>query len=239
MQSSPKYKRILLKLSGEMLGGSGKLGISKSSIELMAGEIAKVQKSGTELAVVIGGGNFFRGSLAKEFGFERSAADYMGMLATCINGLALQAVLEKQYGIDTRVMTAIHMPELAEPYIKRKAQKHLSEGRVVIFAAGTGNPLFTTDTAAALRAREMNCEIILKATKVDGIYDKDPEKDETAVKFNELNYLDVISKRLKVMDATAITMCMESNLPILVFKVDTEGSVVRALNDKTVGTIVY
>lgn len=237
--TSPKYKRVLLKLSGEMLGGSGKLGISKSAIELIAGEIAAVQRSGVEVAVVIGGGNFFRGSLAAEFGFERSAADYMGMLATCINGLALQAILEKQFEIDTRVMTAIHMPELAEPYIKRKAQKHLSSNRIVIFAAGTGNPLFTTDTAAALRAREMGCEIIMKATKVDGIYDKDPEKDKTAVKFNELNYLDVISKRLRVMDATAITMCMESNLPILVFKADEPGCVMRALNDKTVGTIVY
>ena len=237
--TSPQYKRVLLKLSGEMLGGPGKLGISKSGIELLAGEIAAVQRSGVEVAVVIGGGNFFRGSLAKEFGFERSAADYMGMLATCINGLALQAILEKQFEIDTRVMTAIHMPELAEPYIKRKAQKHLSSNRIVIFAAGTGNPLFTTDTAAALRAREMGCEIIMKATKVDGIYDKDPEKDKTAVKFNELNYLDVISKRLKVMDATAITMCMESNLPILVFKADEPGCVMRALNDKTVGTIVY
>ena len=222
-----------------MLGGSGKLGLNKKSIELIASEIAQVQKSGIEVAVVIGGGNFFRGSLATEFGFERSAADYMGMLATCINGLALQAILEKQFDIDTRVMTAIHMPALAEPYIKRKAQKHLASNRIVIFAAGTGNPLFTTDTAAALRAREVGCEIILKATKVDGIYDKDPKKDKTAIKFNKINYLDVISKRLQVMDATAITMCMESNLPILVFKADDPGCVMKALQDNTVGTIVY
>lgn len=234
-----KYKRILLKLSGEMLGGTTKLGINKKAVELMAGEINQVHKSGIEVAVVIGGGNFFRGSLASDFGLERSAADYMGMLATCINGLALQAILEKQFQLDTRVMTAIHMPELAEPYIKRKAQKHLSSGRIVIFAAGTGNPLFTTDTAAALRAREMNCNIILKATKVDGIYDKDPMQDSTAIKFSKLNYLEVISKKLKVMDATAITMCMESNLPILVFKADSEGSVLNSLHNTETGTIVY
>lgn len=238
MSSKKKYKRILLKLSGEMLGGSGKLGINKAAVELMAGEIYSVHQQGTEVAVVIGGGNFFRGSLASDFGLERSAADHMGMLATCINGLALQAILEKQYKLDTRVMTAIHMPELAEPYIKRKASKHLASGSVVIFAAGTGNPLFTTDTAAALRAREMSCDIILKATKVDGIYDSDPVINKNAVKFEKLNYLDVISKKLQVMDATAITMCMESNLPILVFKMDTEGSVLRALENTSTGTMV-
>ena len=238
MSSKQNYKRILLKLSGEMLGGSGKLGINKSAVELMAAEIFKVHDQGIEVAVVIGGGNFFRGSLASDFGLERSAADHMGMLATCINALALQAILEKQFKIDTRVMTAIHMPELAEPYIKRKASKHLESRRVVIFAAGTGNPLFTTDTAAALRAREMNCDIILKATKVDGIYDSDPMINKSATKFEKLDYLDVISKKLKVMDATAITMCMESNLPILVFKADSEGSVLRALENKSVGTMV-
>jgi len=232
------YQRILLKLSGEMLGGTIKLGIDKTAVELMAQEIREIHDNGIEIAVVIGGGNFFRGSLASDFGLERSAADHMGMLATCINALALQATLEKQHNLDTRVMTAIHMPELAEPYIKRKASKHLSLGRVVIFAAGTGNPLFTTDTAAALRAREMNCDIILKATKVDGIYDSDPLKNPTAVKFSHLDYLEVISKKLQVMDATAITMCMESSMPILVFKLAEQGAVLAALKDKHAGTVV-
>lgn len=232
------YKRVLLKVSGEMLGGSAKLGMTKKDIELFAGEIALVQQHNVEIAVVVGGGNFFRGSLADEFGMERSAADYMGMLATCINGLALQAVLENQYKINSRVMTAISMAEVAEPYIRRKAEKHLSKGRVVIFAAGTGNPLFTTDTAAALRAREVGCDIILKATKVDGIYDKDPAIVKNAVRFKNLNYLEVISKNLKVMDATAITMCMEANLPILVFKAEEKGCVLRALQNPDVGTMV-
>ena len=238
MTEKTKYKRVLLKLSGEMLGGTAKLGLSKPAMELMAGEINELHQSGIEVAVVIGGGNFFRGSLASDFGLERSAADHMGMLATCINGLALQAALEKDFKLDTRLMTAIHMPELAEPYIKRKAAKHLESRRVVIFAAGTGNPLFTTDTAAALRAREMGCDIIMKATKVDGIYDCDPVKNKDAVKFTKLNYLEVISKKLAVMDATAITMCMESSLPILVFKVDKEGSVLHALKNNDAGTIV-
>ena len=176
----------MLKLSGEMLGGSSKAGLSKEDIELLAGEVASIKDQGIEIAVVIGGGNFFRGSLADQFGMNRSAADYMGMLATCINGLALQAVLENKYNTYTRVMTAIHMPELAEPYIHRKADKHLSKGRVVIFAGGTGNPLFTTDTAAALRAREVECDIILKATKVDGIYDCNPVGSTQAKKYKQL-----------------------------------------------------
>ena len=233
-----KYSRIMLKLSGEMLGGSENSGINTKAIELVAGEIAKVHNLGIEVAVVIGGGNIFRGSQAASFGMERAAADYMGMLATCINGLALQAVLESRYSIHTRVMTAIHMPELAEPYIRRKAVKHLASKRVVIFSGGTGNPLFTTDTAASLRAQEIGAEIILKATKVDGIYDKDPVVHKDAKKYKELNYLDVISRKLEVMDATAITMCMEADLPILVFKLGEPGSVVASLENNNLGTFV-
>lgn len=228
----------MLKLSGEMLGGASGSGMNTEFIELVAGEIADLHLAGLEVAVVIGGGNIFRGNQAAQLGMERPAADYMGMLATCINALALQGVLESQYDIFTRVMTAIHMPELAEPYIRRKATKHLKSKRIVIFAGGTGNPLFTTDTAASLRAQEVGAEVILKATKVNGIYDKDPAKFPDSVRYSELNYLDVISKKLQVMDATAITMCMEANLPILVFKLDQKGSVLAALKDPSIGTLV-
>lgn len=233
-----EFPRIMLKVSGEMLGGQEASGINTEAIELIAGEIAEVHKLGYEVAVVIGGGNFFRGSQASQLGMERAAADYMGMLATCMNGLALQAIIESRYSINTRVMTAIHMPELAEPYIRRKAIKHLKSKRIVIFAGGTGNPLFTTDTAASLRAQEVGAKIILKATKVDGIYDADPIKHESAKRYNKLSYLDVIAKKLQVMDATAITMCMEANLPILVFKLDKAGSVIEALNNNERGTLV-
>lgn len=221
-----------------MLGGEEKNGLSTAALELIAGEIADLHNAGYEVGVVIGGGNIFRGSLADDFGMERSAADYMGMLATCINGLALQAVLENRYKINTRVLTAVHMPELAEPYIRRKAIKHLERKRVVVFAGGTGNPYFTTDTAASLRALEVDCDIILKATKVDGIYTHDPEKSSDAKKFLSLTYLEVIAKQLKVMDATAITMCMEARLPIKVFKLDEKGSVLKALLQDSIGTIV-
>ena len=234
----PKYKRVMLKLSGEMLGGQRDGGIDVESTLMIAGEIAKVVEKGYEVAVVIGGGNFFRGALAREFGMERASADYMGMLGTCINGLALQAVLENRYNTHTRVMTAIHMQELAEPYIRRKAITHIEKGRVVIFAGGTGNPLFTTDTAASLRALEVDANIILKATKVDGIYDSDPTKNPGAKKFTKLTYLDVLAKKLQVMDATSITMCMENQLPIMVFKMDEPGCVLRALDDPTRGTVV-
>ena len=236
--SEYKYKRILLKLSGEMLGGGESAGLNTEASELLAGEIAKLQKEKIEVAVVIGGGNFFRGSLANQFGMERSAADHMGMLATCINALALQGILENQHKIHTRVMTAIHMPELAEPYIRRKAIKHLKKNRVVIFAAGTGNPLFTTDTAASLRALETNCEIILKATKVDGVYNADPLKDKTARKYQSLTHMEVLSKKLKVMDSTAIAMCMDAKLPILVFKLDKPGCVLETIKTPELGTIV-
>jgi uridylate kinase len=234
-----KYDHIMLKLSGEMLGGSPGVGIDGDALEKIAGEIADAHSLGCKVSVVIGGGNIFRGSAAAKWGIERASADYMGMLATIINGLALQATLENKFKLHTRVMTAISMPELAEPYIRRKAIKHLDSGRVVIFAGGTGNPLFTTDTAATLRAREVGADIILKATKVDGIYDSDPMKNPSAKKFTELTYLDVISKKLDVMDATAITMCMEAGLPIMVFKLGEPGSVRNALTNPSVGTTVH
>jgi uridylate kinase len=237
-EASPKYKRVMLKLSGEMLGGKAGSGIDGEAIEVIAGEIAQVHALGVQVAIVIGGGNIFRGSAAAKWGMDRASADYMGMLATCINGLALQAILENKFKLYTRVMTAITMVELAEPYIRRKAIKHLENGHIVIFAGGTGNPLFTTDTAASLRAREIGAEVIMKATKVDGIYDSDPHKNPNAKKFDELSYLDVISRKLDVMDATAITMCMEAKLPIMVFKMEGQGCVRRAVQGNFVGTFV-
>ncbi|MCY4443229.1 MAG: UMP kinase [Proteobacteria bacterium] len=235
---SATHKRIMLKLSGEMLGKNGFGGVDEEAIEHVSSEISKVADAGYEVAVVIGGGNFFRGTLASRFGIERAAADYMGMLATCINGLALQAVLENKFKTYTRVLTAIKMTELAEEYIRRKAIKHLEKKRVVIFVGGTGNPLFTTDTAASLRALEVNATIILKGTKVDGIYDKDPALHDDAKKYQNLSYLDVISKKLNVMDATAITMCMEANMPIKVFNLATKSSILRVLSDPDFGTLV-
>jgi len=228
----------MLKISGEMLGGEQGHGIDPTAIELIAEEIASVHHAGYEVAVVIGGGNIFRGSQVGKLKMDRAAADYMGMLATCINGLALQEVIENKCQLRTRVMTAIHMPELAEPYIRRKALKHLMERRVVIFAGGTGNPLFTTDTAASLRAREIGADIIYKATKVDGIYDCDPKHHAHAIKYDELTYLDVLSKNLQVMDATAIAMCMDVNMPIKVFKLAEKGSVLQAIQNTSVGTTV-
>jgi len=224
-----------------MLGGQeSSAGIETDAIKSLASEIAAIQEAGIEVGVVIGGGNFFRGAQqAQEFGMERTSADYMGMLATCMNGLALQAVIEKHHKIHTRVMTAVHMPELAEPYIRRKAVKHLDKNRVVIFAGGTGNPLFTTDTAASLRALEVGAEIILKATKVDGIYDSDPVKNQSAKRFSKLTYLDVISRKLNVMDATSITMCMEAKLPVLVFKLLGNKSVLNAIKNPDCGTLVH
>lgn len=235
---NPVYKRVMLKLSGEMLGGGKGSGIEGESLSFIAGEIAKALELGVEISIVIGGGNIWRGSTAAGWDMERANADYMGMLATVINGLALQGILETKYNVYSRVMTAIHMQELAEPYIRRKATKHLSKGRVVIFAGGTGNPFFTTDTAASLRAREVSADIILKATKVDGIYDRDPTNDPTAKKFETLSYLDVISKKLKVMDATSITMCMEAGIPICVFKLGEKGCVADAILGKSNGTLV-
>ncbi len=231
-----KYKNIMLKLSGEMLKGDND-SIDGDKLALVADELASLVKLGIQTSVVIGGGNIFRGTAASNWDMDRANADYMGMLATVINGLALQGILETKYDVYSRVMSAIHMQELAEPYIRRKALKHLGRGRVVIFVGGTGNPYFTTDTAASLRAREVGSDIILKATKVDGIYDSDPKKNPGAKKFSRLSYMDVISKQLNVMDATAITMCMEANIPIKVFKLD-KGSVAAAALGDGSGTLV-
>jgi uridylate kinase len=230
-----KKARVMLKLSGEMLGASG-FGLDPEALRLLSGEIADVHRRGYEMAVVIGGGNFFRGATAHQLGIGRISVDSMGMLGTCMNALALQAVLEEHHGLPCRVMTAIAMPDLAEPYIRRRALKHLSSGSVVIFAAGTGSPMFTTDTAAALRAREMDCEVVLKATKVDGVYDKDPFLDSTARRYETLTYQEVLSKGLHVMDAAAISLCMEAELAVLVFRMDEPGCVFRALQDPSKGT---
>lgn len=232
------YRRVMLKISGEMLGGNKNGGFDVEATMKIANDIADLHASGVEICLVIGGGNFFRGKLASDFKMERAAADYMGMLGTCINALALQGVLENKFNIHTRVLSAINMQELAEPYIRRKAIKHLSKKRIVIFAGGTGNPLFTTDTAASLRALEVGADIILKGTKVDGIYDSDPMKNPDAKKFDELTYFDVISKKLDVMDATAITMCMESKMPIKVFDLSAVNSILTALTSSKIGTLV-
>ena len=232
----PKYQSVMLKLSGEMLGG-GQHSIDGEALSLVAGELAELTEQGVQVSVVIGGGNIWRGAAATGWDMDRANADYMGMLATVINGLALQGILENKYNVYSRVMSAIAMQELAEPYIRRKAIKHLRKGRIVIFAGGTGNPYFTTDTAASLRAREIGAEIIFKGTKVNGIYDSDPVVNPNARKLDQLTYLDVISKKLKVMDATAITMCMEANIPIYVFKLE-KGSGSKALNGTSNGTLV-
>ncbi|MDI1471157.1 MAG: UMP kinase [Thermodesulfovibrio sp.] len=231
------YDRILLKLSGEALMGDRGYGIDPDTVSYMANEVKKAYELGTQIAVVIGGGNIFRGVEAAEQGIERATADYMGMLATVINALALQNALEK-IGVNTRVQSAIEMRELAEPYIRRKAIRHLEKGRVVIFAAGTGNPYFTTDTAAALRAIEIGANVILKGTKVDGIYSSDPIKDSKAKKFDTLTYMDVIRYSLKVMDSTAITLCMDNNLPIIVFNIRKEDNLKKILLGKRIGSIV-
>lgn len=231
------YRRILLKLSGEALIGSQGYGIDANMLQYLAEEIRVVHQLGAELALVIGGGNIFRGTESSIYGIERVTADYMGMLATVINALSLQSALEK-VGVITRVQTAFEMKAFAEPYIRRRAIRHLEKGRVVIFAAGTGNPYFTTDTTAALRAAEIGAEIILKGTKVDGIYDADPMTNPEAVKIHQLTYLEVLQRGLKVMDATAISLCMENQLPIVVFNLNEPGSVRSVLEGKHIGTIV-
>jgi uridylate kinase len=235
--SRPTYKRILLKISGEVLAGDQSFGLDAKMIEYIASEIAEVAALGVEVAVVIGGGNIFRGIDAADGGMERSSADYMGMLATMLNALALQSALEKQ-GVATRVQSAIEMHQLAEGYIRRRAIRHLEKKRIVIFAAGTGNPYFSTDTAAALRAMEIGAEVILKGTKVSGIYDDDPMKNPKAVKFDRLSFLTVINKRLKVMDSTAISLCMDHNLPIIVFNVKEKGNIKRIVQGERLGTLV-
>ena len=232
-----KFKRILLKLSGEALMGEQKGGIDPAVVSMIADQVKTIREMGVEVALVIGGGNIFRGLAASAKGMDRSTGDYMGMLATVINALALQDALEKN-GVPTRVLTAIEMRAVAEPFIRRRAVRHLEKGRVVVFAAGTGNPYFTTDTAAALRAMEMKAEVILKATKVDGIYTADPVKNPDATRYDRISYLQVLQERLQVMDATAISLCMDNKLPILVFNMKTPGNIKRVVMGEAVGTVV-
>lgn len=231
------YSRVLLKLSGEALAGEQKFGIDPHSVGVFSQEIAEVVAQGLQVALVIGGGNIFRGMAASAKGMDRAQGDYMGMLATVLNALAVQDGLEKK-GVETRVMTAISMREVAEPYIRRRAIRHLEHGRVVICAAGTGNPYFTTDTAAALRAAELHTQAILKATKVDGIYDKDPMQYPDAKRFEKLHYIDVLNKRLQVMDSTAISLAMDNNMPVCVFNLFTRGNIWRVVHGESVGTLV-
>ncbi|OGP32715.1 MAG: UMP kinase [Deltaproteobacteria bacterium GWC2_56_8] len=232
-----KYKRILVKLSGEALMGDKEFGTDTVVVNAIADEVRAVHSLGIEIALVIGGGNIFRGVSASAPGMDRANADYVGMLATVINSLMLQDALEKK-GIFTRVISAIEMKELAEPYIRRKAVRHLEKGRVIIFAAGTGNPYFTTDTAASLRAMEINADIILKGTKVDGVYDRDPVKDPAAKRYTKLKYIDVLKDGLKVMDTTAISLCMDNSLPIIVFSMKTPGNLIRIVKGEEIGTLV-
>jgi uridylate kinase len=233
-----QYQRVLLKLSGEALMGSRGYGIDAEVLQAIASELKDVHACGCELAIVIGGGNIFRGLAGSARGMERVSADYMGMLATVINALALQDALER-IDVMTRVLSAISMQQIAEPYIRRRATRHLEKGRVVIFGAGTGNPFFTTDTAASLRAVEIGAQVILKATNVDGIYDADPKQDATAKKFRELSYIDFLNRHLKVMDATAISLCMDNRLPIIVFGLQSRGNIKRAVSGEAIGTIVH
>ncbi len=232
-----RYSRVMLKLSGEALAGNQGFGIEPQTIQSISKELAEVASMGVQLSLVIGGGNIFRGISVSSKGMDRASADYMGMLATVMNALAVQDALEKQ-NISTRVMTAITMKELAEPYIRRRAIRHLEKGRVVICAAGTGIPYFTTDTAAALRAMELKCEAILKATRVNGVYDKDPEKHDDAIMYKKLTYLEVLQQRLRVMDSAAISLCMDNKLPIGVFNLFVPGNIKRVVMGEDVGTIV-
>lgn len=235
--SRPKYSRILLKLSGEALGGNGGAGINAEAIQNMAEQICEVRELGVQVVVVVGGGNIFRGLSGSQRGIERATGDYMGMLATIINSLALQDALEK-LGAPTRVQSAIAMSQIAEPFIRRRAVRHLEKGRVVIFGGGTGNPYFSTDTAAALRANEIGAEVILKATKVDGIYDSDPKKNPKAKRFPQISYLDCLQKRLQVMDSTAFSLCMDNKMPIIVFDFFQPHNLKRVVLGDKVGTLV-
>jgi len=233
--SSTPYKKVLLKLSGEALSGPDGYGINTETIKNIAIDVKEALDLGVKIGIVIGGGNIFRGVAASAKGMDRASSDYMGMLATCINALALSDSLEK-LGIDTRVQSAIQMEQISEPYIRRRAIRHLEKNRIVIFAAGTGNPYFTTDTAASLRAMEIGAEVILKATKVDGIYDKDPAMHKDAKMFSELRYIDVLNKELKVMDATAVSLSMDNKLPIITFNLGTRGNIKRVLQGSKIGT---
>jgi uridylate kinase len=235
--ASYKYKRVLLKLSGQALAGAGGYGIDPAVMLSIAQQIKQLYDDHIELAIVVGGGNIFRGLEASARGMDRATADYVGMLATVMNALALQEAMEKE-GVYTRVQSAITMQEVAEPYIRRRAMRHLEKGRAVIFAAGTGNPYFSTDTAAALRALEIGAEAILKATRVDGVYDADPEKNPDAKRFSRLSYIDVLNKGLKVMDATAISLCMDNNIPVIVFDITKRNNIRKVLMGEDIGTIV-
>jgi uridylate kinase len=233
-----KYQRILLKLSGEVLAGDGSFGVDPDRVLALAAEIAEVAATGIQLGLVVGGGNFFRGVAAAARNLDRVTADHMGMLATVINALALQDALEKQ-GVPTRVQTAIQMHQVAEPYIRRRAIRHMEKGRIVIFAAGTSNPYFSTDTAAVLRALEIHCDIIAKATRVEGVYDKDPRLHPDAVLYHEVSYLDVLAKALRVMDASAVAMCRDNALPIVVFNLNVFGNIMRMAMGESIGTIIH
>jgi uridylate kinase len=234
----PAYQRILLKLSGESLAGQHTFGIDAARVQALAAEIAEVAKKGVQIGLVVGGGNFFRGVSAAALNMDRVAADHMGMLATVINALALQDALEKA-GAPTRVMTAIEMHQVAEPYIRRRAIRHLEKGRIVIFGAGTSNPYFSTDTAATLRALEIHADIIAKATRVDGVYDKDPLKFPDAVRYQEVSYLEVLSKALGIMDASAVAMCRDNTLPIVVFNLNVNGNIMRMSMGEPIGTVIH
>jgi uridylate kinase len=235
--SAPKYKRVLLKISGEVLAGDQRFGIDPKTLDFVAEEVRAVINLGVELAIVIGGGNIFRGLAGASAGMERTSADYMGMLATMLNGLALQNILE-QKGIYTRVQSAIEMKQLSEAYIRRKAIRHLEKKRLVIFVAGTGNPYFSTDTAAALRAMEIGADVILKGTKVDGVFDRDPMKDPAAKKYDEMSFFEVLEKGLTVMDSTAVTLCMDNNLPLIVFNIGGEKNIQKIILGEKVGTLI-
>lgn len=234
---SAKFKRVVIKLSGEALAGDQGFGLESQVLNSLAKQIAEIVALGVQVAIVVGGGNIWRGVAGSKRGIDRATADYMGMLATVINALALQDILEA-HDVDTRVQSAIEMRQVAEPYIKRKAIRHLEKGRVVIFGAGTGNPFFSTDTTSALRAAEIDAEVILMAKTVDGVYDADPKTDATAKKFDALTYIDVLNRGLKVMDSTAITLCMDNNIPIVVFNMMESGNMKRVVMDETIGTYV-
>jgi uridylate kinase len=234
----PKYGRILLKLSGEVLAGDGAFGIDPERVKALATEVTEVAQSGVQIGLVVGGGNFFRGVAAAAQNMERVTADHMGMLATVINALALQDALEKA-GAPTRVMTAIEMRSVAEPYIRRRAIRHLEKGRLVIFAAGTSNPYFSTDTAATLRGLEIHAEVVAKATRVDGVYDKDPLKHTDAVRFHEIGFSDVLARNLRVMDASAVSMCRDNHMPIVVFNLNVRGNIMRMAMGESIGTLIH
>ncbi len=231
------YKRVLLKLSGEVLMGDSGYGIDPDTINRLASELIEVRESGVDLAIVIGGGNIFRGNMGTASGMDRASADYMGMMATVMNAIALQDAIERQ-GANARMISALHIKEVAEPYIRRRAVRHLEKGRILIFAAGTGNPYFTTDTAASLRAMEIQADVVLKGTKVDGVYTADPVKDSTAVRYDTLTFTEALTKQLGVMDATAMSLCRDNQMPIVVFDVTTPGQMLKAVKGESVGTVV-